>query len=110
MSYTKAEEQSIRDNAPVTYEKAEQLALNITYQLRSANLNIELDYTGSSFSKQFKRADKSRAKWAIVIGDDEVSKGQLLIKKLRNNEKEERGEEYIFSREDLDQLIKKLID
>ena len=43
-------------------KKAEQLALEITCQLRSSNLMIELDYSGSSFSKQFKRADKSRAK------------------------------------------------
>ena len=53
--------------------------LEITCQLRSSNLMIELDYSGSSFSKQFKRADKSRAKWALVIGEDEVSKGQFLI-------------------------------
>ncbi len=91
-------------------KKAEQLALNITLQLRSSNLTIELDYSGSSFSKQFKRADKSRAKWAIIIGEDEVSKGQLLIKKLRGKEMEEGREEYIFLREGLDQLIKKLID
>jgi len=91
-------------------EKAEKLALNITRKLRSANLTIELDYSGSSFSKQFKRADKSQAKWAIVIGDDEVSRGELLMKKLRNNEKGEVSKEYIFSREDLDPLIKKLIN
>ncbi len=90
--------------------KAEQLALKITCQLRSADLTIELDYSGSSFSKQFKRADKSRAKWAIVIGEDEVSKDQLLMKKLRDYEKDDEIKEYIFSREDLDQLIKKLID
>ncbi len=90
--------------------KAEQLALKITCQLRSANLTVELDYSGSSFSKQFKRADKSRAKWAIVIGDDEASKDQLLMKKLRDNEKDEERKEYIFSMEDLDQLIKKLIN
>ena len=35
MSYTKAEEQSIRDNAPVTYEKAEQLASNFGKTVRS---------------------------------------------------------------------------
>jgi len=91
-------------------QKAEQIALNITCKLRSANLSIELDYSGSSFSKQFKRADKSMAKWAIVIGEDEVSKGQFLIKKLRDKEKDKSNEEYNFSREDLDQLIKKLID
>ncbi len=91
-------------------EQAEKLALNITCQLRSSNLSIELDYSGSSFSKQFKRADKSRAKWAIVIGEDEVSKGQLLMKRLRCKEKDERSEQYIFLKDDLDQLIKKLID
>ncbi len=91
-------------------EKAEQLALNITCQLRSANLAVELDYSGSSFSKQFKRADKSRAKWAIVIGEDEVSRDQLLMKKLRDNENSEGREEYIFSRNDIDQLIRKLND
>ena len=90
-------------------EKAEQIALNITRQLRSANLNIELDYTSSSFAKQFKRADKSNAEWAIVIGEDEVSKSQVLIKKLRNTSNEERIEEYILSK-DIDHLIKKMID
>ena len=90
-------------------EKAEQLALEITCQLRSYNLMIELDYSGSSFSKQFKRADKSRAKWALVIGEDEASKGQLLVRKLRDKQKLEEIRQYIFSKGDLDQLIKKLI-
>ena len=35
MSYTKAEEQTIRDNEPVTYEKAEQLASNFGKTVRS---------------------------------------------------------------------------
>ena len=91
-------------------EKAEQLALEITCQLRSFNLKIELDYSSSSFSKQFKRADKSRAKWALTIGEDEASKGQLLMKKLRDKSKDVENNEYIFLKEDLDQLIKKLID
>ncbi len=90
-------------------QKAEQLALKITCQLRSVNLIIALDYSGSSFSKQFKRADKSGAKWAIVIGEDEVSKGQLMIKKLKDIDKEEGPREYIFSIHELDQLIAKLI-
>tara|TARA_B100000965_G_scaffold253926_1_gene213652 strand:+ start:2871 stop:3680 length:810 start_codon:yes stop_codon:yes gene_type:complete len=90
-------------------EKTEQFSLNIARQLRGANLTIEMDYSGSSFSKQFKRADKSNAKWAIVIGEDEVSKGQVLIKKLRDNENKDRCEEYIFLSNGLDNLIEKLI-
>jgi len=104
----------LQSNSPDVYvihrgEKAEQLALEITCQLRSSSLTIELDYSGSSFSKQFKRADKSKAKWALVIGEDEASKGQLLIKKLRDKQNDEDSKEYIFSKVDLDQLIKKLI-
>ena len=91
-------------------EKAEKFALEITCQLRSSNLIIELDYTDSSFSKQFKRADKSGAKWALVIGENEASKGQLLIKKLRDNTSAEECKEYIFLKQDIDQLITKLID
>jgi len=110
-----AGEEILNSKSPDVYvihrgEKSEQLALNITSQLRSANLTIELDYSGSSFSKQFKRADKSSAKWAIVIGEDEVAKGQFLIKKLRGKAKGEDSEEYIFSKDNIDQLIVKLID
>tara|TARA_B100000965_G_scaffold21141_1_gene15939 strand:+ start:257 stop:1504 length:1248 start_codon:yes stop_codon:yes gene_type:complete len=91
-------------------EKTEQFSLNIARQLRLTNLVVEMDYSGSSFSKQFKRADKSRAKWAIVIGEDEVSKSQILIKKLRDIEKKEEVDEYIFSIKEIDKLIEKLID
>ena len=91
-------------------EKAEQFSLDITRQLRSSNFSVEMDYTGSSFSKQFKRADKSKAKWAIIIGEDEVSKGQVLIKKLRDNDKKERIEECIFLEGGLEKLIEKLLD
>tara|TARA_Y100001968_G_scaffold140396_1_gene128415 strand:- start:39 stop:797 length:759 start_codon:yes stop_codon:yes gene_type:complete len=91
-------------------KKPEKLALKIACYLRSANLTIELDYSGASFSKQFKRADKSRAEWAIVIGDDEASKDQILMKKLRDNENEEGRKVYIFSMDDIDKLIEKLIN
>ena len=87
---------------------AEQIALNITRELRSAGLIIEMDYSGSSFSKQFKRADKCCAKWGIIIGEDEVSKGQLLIKQLRDNNIQKERTEHIFFIEELDQLITKL--
>ena len=110
-----AGEEILHSKSPDVYlihrgEKAEQLALKITCQLRSANLAIELDYSGSSFSKQFKRADKSKAKWAIVIGEDEASKDQILMKKLRDNVNVEVRKDYIFSTDDIDQLIKRLIN
>ena len=35
---------------------------------------------------------------------------RFLMKKLRDNEKQGESKEYIFSRDNVDQLIKKLID
>ena len=110
-----AGEKILNSNAPDAYlihrgENTEQFSLNITRQLRLANLTIEMDYSGSSFSKQFKRADKSRAKWAIIIGEDEVLNDQVLVKKLIGNEKGRGGQEYRFLVKDINKLIEKLID
>ena len=82
--------------------------MNITRQLRSINFSIELDYSGSSFSKQFKRADKSGAKWAMVIGENEVLEGQLKVKKLRDIEDKDGIKEYIFLTAQLDKLVSRL--
>lgn len=42
-----------------------------------------------SIKTQFKRADKSGAHWAIVIGDDEVAAEKVTLKALRQNLEQE---------------------
>ncbi|HGY5553641.1 MAG TPA: histidine--tRNA ligase [Prochlorococcus sp.] len=64
-------------------ERAERAALVIAHQLRAAGLVVELDGSGAAFAKQFKRADRSRAPWALVIGDDEIEKGEGRLKRLK---------------------------
>ena len=49
--------------------QAEVLALVLTHQLRQVGVSVELDYSGASFGKQFRRADRCRAVWALIIGD-----------------------------------------
>jgi histidyl-tRNA synthetase len=44
---------------------------------------VELDASGSAFGKQFKRADRSGAVWALVLGDGEVEQGVVRLKPLR---------------------------
>lgn len=41
---------------------------------------------GGSFKNQFKRADKSGAKIAIVLGEDEMTKQHVTLKYLRENQ------------------------
>ena len=63
-------------------EKAEAVALRLARQLRAAGVFVELDGSGAAFGKQFKRADRSGAAWAAVIGDHEAESGYLLLKPL----------------------------
>jgi histidyl-tRNA synthetase len=64
-------------------EKAEPMALQIARQLRLAGRAVELDLTGAAFGKQFKRADRAGARWAVVIGDSEAEAGIVVLKDLR---------------------------
>lgn len=41
--------------------------------------------TGGSFKNQFKKADKSGATWALVLGETEVNDGTVGVKNLRQN-------------------------
>ena len=78
--------------------------MHITRKLRQQNFSVQIDYSGSTFSKQFKRADRSGASWAIVIGDNEVNEDLLKLKKLKQSSNSE-NEERLFPISDLDRLI-----
>ena len=59
-------------------------AFNLAEKLRSElpHLRTLLHCSGGNFKKQFKRAEKSGAKLALVIGEDEVKNQQVVAKNL----------------------------
>ncbi|WP_439239411.1 histidine--tRNA ligase [Lonepinella sp. BR2919] len=62
-------------------------AFKIAEKLRSElpHLRIMTHCSGGKFQKQFKRADKVGAKFAIVIGETEVQSNQVVVKDLLGN-------------------------
>ena len=64
-------------------EQAEALALVVARQLRLAGRCVELDLSGAAFAKQLKRADRSGARWAVLIGDSEAEQNAVILKCLR---------------------------
>ena len=75
------------DDAPDVYlvnvgEQAEQAAFSIAEQLRNANIQVILHAGGGSFKSQMKKADRSQAKFALIIGDDEVASKQVTLKPM----------------------------
>jgi histidyl-tRNA synthetase len=64
-------------------EQAEAAALGLARQLRLQGRAVELDLSGAAFGKQLKRADRSGAAWAVLIGDSEAEQGTAILKPLR---------------------------
>ena len=68
--------------------QASAAALALARDLRGNGLMVDLDDSGSAFGKQFKRADRCGARWALVLGDDEVERGELRLKPLQQSGQE----------------------
>jgi histidyl-tRNA synthetase len=60
-------------------------------RLRDAvpGLRLQVNCGGGSFKSQFKRADRSGAAWALILGEAEVANGRLGIKPLRGDAPQE---------------------
>nr|WP_281064872.1 histidine--tRNA ligase [Pseudomonas aeruginosa] len=67
-------------------EPAELAALTLAEQLRSAIPSIRLlvNAGAGSFKSQFKKADKSGARFALILGEDEVANRVVGFKPLRD--------------------------
>jgi histidyl-tRNA synthetase len=63
-------------------ESAEGEAWKVSERLRDAGLDIVLG-AGGSFKSQMKKADASGARYAVIVGDDEVAARKLTLKPLR---------------------------
>ncbi len=61
-------------------------AMQLAEQLRDAvpGLRLRLNCGGGGFKAQFKRADKSGAQLALVLGEDELKRREVAIKDLRS--------------------------
>lgn len=69
-------------------EQAEQQGIMFAETIRDqiVGIKLQIDCVGGSFKSQFKKADKSGASYALILGDDEVSRGEVSIKPLRDSQ------------------------
>jgi histidyl-tRNA synthetase len=78
----------VADDAPDVYlvnvgELAEKAAFALAEKLRQAGLQVVLHAGGGSFKSQMKKADRSQARYAIILGEDEVNTQQVSLKPMR---------------------------
>ncbi len=63
-------------------ELAEKFAFSTAEIIRNAGFSVVMHTGGGSFKSQMKKADKSGARFAAILGDDEVQAQQISIKPL----------------------------
>ena len=80
----------------------EQQALVLAENLRTdcANIRLEVNCGGGSFKSQIKKADKSGAAIALILGEDEAASGTIGVKYLR-----EETEQQTVAQADLPELL-----
>ena len=64
-------------------EQAEKNGLKLAENLRNAGFHIECNCGGGGLKAQMKRADRSGARHALLLGDDEVRNISVTVKDLR---------------------------
>ena len=88
-------------------ENSTESALELAYDLRAGNpdLRLMVNLNGGSFKAQFKRADRSGALLALVLGEDEIRDGRLAVKFLRSGD-----QQLNMGRDEAGDWIRKYID
>ncbi len=67
-----------------TLERAFAIAEQLRDQL--IGIKVELNFGGGSFKSQLKRADKSNAEYALILGEQEIAEKRVGLKPLRSTE------------------------
>ena len=67
-------------------DRAMEYALRIAQDLRSAKISVELAFGDRSLKGAMKAADKSGARFAIVLGDSELEEGSVSLKRMSDGE------------------------
>lgn len=58
-------------------------------RLQRLGIAVEIDYEGKSLKSQMRRADKYRARYTLIIGEDELSREAAVLKSMDSGEQQD---------------------
>ena len=64
-------------------------AMNIAENLRKNDLKVHIDFSSKGMKSHMKKADKLAVKYCVILGEDELNKGVILLKNFETREQEE---------------------
>jgi histidyl-tRNA synthetase len=88
-------------------QDAQRYGLQLAEKLRDQlpELRLQVNAGGGSMKSQMKKADKSQASLALILGEDEMASSQITIKHLRSDETQQ-----TISQADLTDWLKQFIN
>jgi histidyl-tRNA synthetase len=63
-------------------ENARDWAFPVAHRLRQKNLVVEMEGESRSLKSQMRRADKLKAAAVVIVGDDELGKGEAVLRDM----------------------------
>ena len=64
-------------------------AFKLVNQLHLEGIRAELDYEGKSLKSQMRRADKLKARYTLILGEEELKKGKAVLRNMEDKSQEE---------------------
>jgi histidyl-tRNA synthetase len=64
-------------------------AYKLAHRFREVGLSADIDYLGRSLKAQMKQADRSRFSHAIILADDEMARGIVIVRNMVNSKQTE---------------------
>lgn len=70
-------------------EVPQQKAFTLRHKLNQAGVRTMSDYEGRGLKAQMRRADKFGARYVLILGEDELSKGEAILRDMDKKRQEE---------------------
>jgi len=67
-------------------ENSYNVAFNLLHNLREKGISCDMDYQGRSLKAQMRHADKIKARFVAVIGEDELKNQEVSLKDMKSGE------------------------
>lgn len=72
-------------------EAANERAITLLHSARKAGISCDKDYLSKKVKAQFKHADRLKAKFVAILGEDELAKNIISVKEMETGQQEEIG-------------------
>jgi histidyl-tRNA synthetase len=68
---------------------AQRKAFALVNRIRLMGIPIDMNYQATSLKSKMKQADRLRAVYTLILGEEEISKGRIIIRQMKTGEQEE---------------------